>query len=219
MSVAPQPRLHWHVLSGHAHRAQLMSSLLGLEVELVKVDLASGEQNAPRFLQLNQFGQVPVLEDEGETLVDSNAILVYLAIRYDASGRWYPRGAVGAAKVQRWLSVAAGKLAAGPMTARLANLFGIAVDRAKAQAAATALFSVVEAELAREPFLAGEHPTIADVALYTYRAHAPEGGIALEAYPAIRTWIAKIEALPGFLPMAKSRIETHGSDLSQAAPC
>ena len=194
-------RLHWHPLSGHSHRAQLMLSLLGREVELVEVDLRNGDQKAPGFLRLSPFGQVPVLEDEGEVIVDSNAILVYLAGRYDASDRWYPRDPVGAARVQRWLSIAAGKLAAGPMTARLAAVFGLPLDISKAQADAASLFSVMDAELARTPFFAGEHPTIADIALYTYTAHAPEGGVALEPYAAIRAWIGRIEALPGFVPM------------------
>lgn len=199
-------RLHWHPLSGHSHRAQLMLSLLDHEFDLIEVDLASGAQKAPAFVQLSPFGQVPVLESEGEVIVDSNAILVYLATRYDGSGRWYPRDALGAAKVQRWLSIAAGKLATGPMTARLANVFGLPVDKAKAQAGAVALFSVMEAELARGPFLVGHHPTIADVALYTYTAHAPEGGVALEPYPAIRAWIGRIEGLPGFVPMVKTTV-------------
>ena len=197
-------RLHWHPLSGHSHRAQLMLSLLDRAFDLVEVDLNSGAQNAPAFLRLSPFGQVPVLESEGEVIVDSNAILVYLATRHDPAGRWYPRDAVAGAKVQRWLSVAAGKLAAGPMAARLANVFGAPVDMAKAQAGAKALFSVMEVELARGPFLVGHHPTIADVALYTYTAHAPEGGIALEPYPAIRAWIGRVEGLPGFVPMAKT---------------
>lgn len=199
-------RLHWHPLSGHSHRAQLMLSLLDREFDLIEVDVRSGAHKAPAFVQLSPFGQVPVLESEGEVIADSNAILVYLAIRYDTSGRWYPRDAVGGAKVQRWLSVAAGQLAAGPMAARLANVFGLPIDQAKAQAGAAALFSVMEAELARGPFLVGHHPTIADVALYTYTAHAPEGGIALEPYPAIRAWIGRIEGLPGFVPMAKTTV-------------
>ena len=194
-------RLHWHPLSGHSHRAQLMLALLGRKVDLVEVDLGSGEQRAPSFVCLNAFGQVPVLEDAGEVIPDSNAILVYLASRYDPSGQWYPRDPVGAARVQRWLSVAAGKLAQGPMMARLAAVFGLPVDAAKAQAGAASLFAVMDAELDRRPFLAGEHPTIADVALYTYTAHAPEGGIALKLYPAILAWIGRIEALPGFVPM------------------
>ncbi len=204
--TAATTRLHWHPLSGHSHRAQLMLSLLDREFELIEVDIKSGAQKAPAFVRLNPFGQVPVLEDEGEVIADSNAILAYLAIRYDTSGRWYPRDAVGAAKAQRWLSVAAGQLAAGPMAARVANVFGPPIDKTKAQAGAAALFTVMEAELARGPFLVGHHPTIADVALYTYTAHAPEGGIALEPYPAIRAWIGRIEGLPGFVPMARTTV-------------
>lgn len=199
-------RLHWHPLSGHAHRAQLMLSLLGLDFDLIEVDLMSGAQKAPAFVQLSPLGQVPVLESEGEVIVDSNAILVFLAMRHDGSGRWYPRDPVGAAKVQRWLSIAAGKLVTGPMTARLANVFGMPVDKAKAQEIANTLFSVMEAELARGPFLVGHHPTIADVALYSYTAHAPEGDIALDPYPAIRAWIGRIEGLPGFVPMARTAV-------------
>ena len=197
-------RLHWSPLSGHSHRAQLMLALLGREVDFVTVDLGSGEQGTPGFRQINPFGQVPVLEDSGEVIPDSNAILVYLASRYDASGRWLPRDPVGAARVQRWLTVAAGKLAQGPMTARLATVFGLPVDAAKARAGAESLFAVMDAELAGRPFLAGQHPTIADVALYTYTAHAPEGGVALEPYPSILVWIGRIEALPGFVPMKSS---------------
>ena len=204
--TAATSRLHWHPLSGHSHRAQLMLSLLGLQYDLIEVDLMSGAQKAAAFVQISPFGQVPVLESEGEVIVDSNAILVFLATRHDGLGQWYPRDPVGAAKVQRWLSIAAGKLATGPMTARLANVFGLPVDKTKAQDSAHTLFSVMEAELARGPFLVGHHPTVADVALYTYTAHAPEGGIALDPYPAIRAWIGRIEGLPGFVPMAKSTV-------------
>jgi glutathione S-transferase len=178
-----------------------MLSLLRVPFELVEVDLKRGAHKAPAFLQLNPFGQVPVLEDNGDVIADSNAILVYLAAKYDASGRWLPRDALGVARVQRWLSIAAGPLAAGPATARLANVFGLPVDKARAQAGAAALFAIMEDELARRPHLAGDHPTIADVALYTYTAHAPDGDISLEPYPALRAWIGRVEALPGFVPM------------------
>ena len=111
-------RLHRHPLSGHAHRAQLMLSLLDREVDLVEVDLWSGDQNTPGFLRLSPFGQVPVLEDEGEVVADSNAILVYLATRYDPDRHWLPKAPEAAAAVQRWLSIAAGELSFGPAAAR-----------------------------------------------------------------------------------------------------
>ncbi|MFX5530246.1 glutathione S-transferase family protein, partial [Acinetobacter baumannii] len=85
------------------------------------VNVRGGEHKREPFLRLNPFGQIPVLDDNGTVIADSNAILVYLALRYDEAGRWLPRDAVKAAAVQRWLSVAAGEIAFGPARARLAG--------------------------------------------------------------------------------------------------
>ena len=197
-------RFYRFPLSGHSHRVELFLSLLGLPVEPVDVDLMQRAQKRPEFLAKNPFGQVPVIEDNGTVVADSNAILVYLASRYDASGRWLPREALALARVQEWLSLAAGELAFGPAEARVIKLFGAAYDYARAQALASRLFTVMDPHLAARRHLAGEHPTIADVALYSYTAHAPEGGVALEPYPNIRAWLARIEALPNFVPMPKS---------------
>ncbi|HLT77484.1 MAG TPA: glutathione S-transferase [Ferrovibrio sp.] len=205
MNHPPQPiRLYRHALSGHAHRVQLMLSLLNLPVELVEVDLAKGEHKSPDFLRRNPFGEVPVIEDGDVTLADSNAILVYLASRYDASRRWYPDEPVAAASVQQWLSVAAGQLAFGPAMARVIHLFRRKADTTFCNAIAAKLFGVMEARLSEQNFLAAGHPTIADVALYSYTAHAPEGALSLEPYPAIRTWLTRIEAQPGFVAMPRS---------------
>jgi glutathione S-transferase len=117
MSVKPI-KLYRHILSGHCHRVELMLSLLGIPVELIDVDLANRAHKQPAFLQLNTFGQVPVIDDDGVILADSNAILVYLAKRY-APGKWLPEDPVSAANIQRWLSAAAGPLAFGAARARL----------------------------------------------------------------------------------------------------
>ncbi len=196
-------RLHRFALSGHAHRAELFLSLLGLPFERVDVDLANKAHKTPAFLAMNPFGQVPVLQDGDVTLADSNAILVYLAMKYGGEA-WLPRDPAGAARVQRWLSVAAGLLAFGPAAARLVALFKAPFNLSEVSARAHALFAVIEAELAAAPFITGQAPTIADVALYSYTAHAPEGGIALDAYPRLRAWLKRIEALPGFVPMVAS---------------
>jgi glutathione S-transferase len=196
--------LYRHPLSGHAHRVELFASLLGLPVRLVDVDLAAGEQKKPEFLRKNPFGQVPVIEDGDVTLADSNAILVYLAGRYDESAAWLPREPLAAARVQRWLSVAAGPLAAGPATARLIKVFGAPLDHARAAAIAGQLFAVVDDALGKQAFLTGASPTIADVAIYSYTAHAPEGAVSLAPYANIRSWLARVEALPRFVPMQRS---------------
>ena len=104
--------------------------------------MAKGAHKAPDFLAKNPFGQVPVIEDGDLTLPDSNAILVYLATRYDASGRWYPRDPVAAARVQQWLSVSAGQLAYGPAAARLVTVFGAKLDHERAKAIAAQLYAV-----------------------------------------------------------------------------
>jgi len=195
-------RLYTYALSGHAHRVELFLSLLGLPFEKIEIDLPRGAQKAPEFLALNPFGQVPVIQDGELTLADSNAILTYLALRYDSSGPWLPRDPVGAANVQRWLSVAAGPLVNGPGSARVNVLFRRPHDPRCADIAGT-LLGRIEAHLAAHAYLAADVPTIADIALYTYTSHAPEGGISLQPYPKLREWLARIEALPGFVGMPR----------------
>ncbi|MCP1625309.1 glutathione S-transferase family protein [Pseudomonas nitroreducens] len=198
-------KLYHFPLSGHAHRAELMLSLLQLPAELVFVDLAKGAHKHPDFLALNAFGQVPVLDDDGVIVSDSNAILVYLAKKY-GNGRWLPEDPQGAARVQRWLSVAAGQVAYGPAAARLITVFGAAFNAEEVATRAHTLFQVMERELAKSPFLVGNEATIADVANYSYISHAPEGNVSLQDYPNLRAWLARVEALPGFVPMPRTAI-------------
>lgn len=194
-------RLYYSPKSGHSHRARLFLSLLGAEFELVEVDLAARQHKSADFLRMNAFGQVPVLEDDGLVIADSNAILVYLARKFGRTD-WYPDDAPGAARVQRWLSVAAGQLVQGPASARLVTLFSARIDAQTAIDRAHALLAVIEAELAQTGWLAGDHPTIADVAIYSYVARAPEGNVGIDAYPRIRAWLERLETLPGFVPFA-----------------
>jgi len=196
-------KIHHVPLSGHAHRAVLFASLLGLKPELVEVDLAAGAHKQPEFLALNPFGQVPVLEDDGVVVADSNAILVYLAKK---TGRtdWLPEDPAGAAAVQRWLSVAAGELAYGPCAARLITVFGADFDAEEVIARAHVLLARLERHLSGRQWLAADHPTIADVALYSYLARAPEGNVDLSAYGQVRAFLARIEALPGFVAIPES---------------
>ena len=198
-------KLHRFFLSGHSHRVELFMSLLQLPYALIDVTLGEKAHKRPEFLAMNPFGQVPVIEDGNITLSDSNAILVYLASKYD-DGKWLPRDPLAAAEVQRWLSVSAGLLAFGPATARLATVFKAPVDAEAAIARSHALFTVMDSELQKKPFLTGAVPTIADVANYTYISHAPEGNVSLVPYAYLQAWLQRIEALPGFVPMAKTAV-------------
>lgn len=204
LSRPPTPvrpiRLYRYALSGHCHRVELFLSLLGLPMEAVEVDLAAGAHKTPAFLAMNAFGQVPVIQDGDCMLADANAILVYLAGRYaDRPEQWLPQEPLAAAAVQRWLSVAAGQLAFGPAAARVVQLFK-RPDNPEAVTRAHTLFAVMEQQLGQSSFLAGSTPTLADIANYSYVAHAPEGNVSLEPYPALRAWLARVEAEPCFVP-------------------
>jgi glutathione S-transferase len=191
--------LHGTPLSGHTHRVALMLNALGLayRFENAPADVRA----SPAFLARNPLGQIPVLQDGDLALADSNAILVYLARRYAPDSAWLPQEPVAAARVQRWLSIAAGEVAHGPATARLISLFGVADDPARAARIAARVLAFMDGHLADRAFLAAEHITIADLACYSYVAHAPDGGVDMAPYPAVRAWLARVEAQPWFQPM------------------
>lgn len=199
-AAMPGIRLYRSRRSGHCHRVELLLRLLGLPFEMIDVDLARGEHRTPEFLARNPLGQVPVIEDGADVVSDSNAIMVYLVTRHAPDSRWLSQDPRTAAQIQRWLSVAAGELVQGPMLARLAALRGEPLDPRR-QAAGAALFHLIDAHLRDRRFLAADHPTLADLAIYSYTARAPEGGIDLTPFPAIRQWLARIEALEGFVPL------------------
>jgi glutathione S-transferase len=198
-------KLYAHPLSGHSHRAVLFLSLLGASAEIVEVDLAGGAHKQPEFLTINRFGQVPVLVDGAVTIADSNGILVYLAKKLGRSD-WLPESPAEAAAVQRWLSVAAGQIAFGPAAARLITVFGAKFNAEEVIARAHTVLKLIDSELQAQPWITGSRPTIADVALYSYIARAPEGNVDLAGYPQLRQWLARIEALPGFVPFVRTPV-------------
>lgn len=197
-------KLYTHPLSGHAHRASLFLSLIGADVEEIVVDLAAGDHKKPDFLKLNRFGQLPVLVDGDTVIADSNAILVYAARKFGRTD-WLPDTAQGAAAVQRWLSVAAGQIAFGPAAARLITVFGAKFNADEVIARAHAVLTQIDAELVgRNWIIGGAQPTIADIALFSYIANAPEGNVDLGGYPQVLAWLRRIEALKGFLPFKQT---------------
>jgi glutathione S-transferase len=198
-------KLYYHPLSGHSHRARLFLSLLGIEHQSIQVDLAAAEHKSAEFLKLNRFGQVPVLVDGDTTIADSNAILVYVARKFGKTD-WLPQTPALEAAVQRWLSVAAGEIAFGPAAARLITVFGAKYNAEELIARAHRILKLIDEELAGREFIAQPHPTVADVALYSYIARAPEGNVDLSFYPNVNAWLRRIEALPGFVEFQKTPV-------------
>lgn len=203
--MAPsQPiKLYRMAVSGHCHRVELMLSLLGLPHEMAEVNLLQGEHRRAEHLALNPLGQVPVIVDGGTVLSDSTAILVYLVQRYAPGSAWMPQDPVGQAQVQRWFSLAAGLLAPGVAAPRFAAITGRPVSEA-AQAIGLRLLAFMEGELqGRQWLLGGAAPTLADVAMVSYVSQAPIGGLPLEAHPRVAAWVARMQALPGYVPLAE----------------
>lgn len=193
--------LYRHPLSGHCHRVELLLSVLNLKFDSVDVDLRKGAHKKQDFLMRNPFGQVPVLEDGNDVIADSNAILVYLASKYDTQRRWLPTDVLTAARIQQFLSIAAGPIVSGPAAARLVKVFGARLDHTQAKQTAKQILLLLDRHLQNRNWLASSHPTLADIANYAYIAHAPDGDVTLEPYHAVKAWLRRIEGIPGFVGM------------------
>ncbi|WP_036477130.1 glutathione S-transferase family protein [Myxosarcina sp. GI1] len=187
-------------LSGNCYKVRLFLSLLKIKYELIPVDFMAGEHKSPEFLQLNPWGQIPVLKDDSLVLRDSQAILVYLARKYGGE-TWLPSDAAEIAQVVQWLSTAANEIARGPNDARLNKKFGFNIDLQAAQQKTESILNIIEPHLDRHHWLALDRPTVADIACFPYIALAPEGDVMLDKYPAINRWCDRIKQLPGFITM------------------
>jgi glutathione S-transferase len=187
--------------SGNCYKVRLFAALANIPLEIIPVDFMSGEHKRSPLIELNPLGQLPILDDAPVVLRDSQAILVYLAKKYGGES-WLPRDPAEMGEVMQWLSTAANEIQNGPGAARLVDKFGYAIDKADAVKRANNILPVIDAHLAKHQWLALDRPTIADCAVMPYIALAHEGGISLQPYPQIVEWIARIKALPGFIPMS-----------------
>lgn len=186
--------------SGHSHKARLMLSLLGLQYESVALNGQEGEHKSAAFLSKNPFGQVPVLEDGDIVIRDSQAVLVYLARQYGAE-HWLPLAPAAMAQVMAWLSTAANEVARGPGLLRMHHKFGRDINLAEAQQTSANLLGILQAQLARQQWLAGDQISIADIAVYPYLALAPEARLDVQPYPAITGWLGRIQSLEHYVGM------------------
>lgn len=195
--------LHGFWLSGPTYKVGLMLSLCGESFAYQSLNLRAGEHKSPAFLAKNRFGQVPALEDAktGLSLCQSAAILEYLAAEL---GKFQGDGAAGAARAREWMFWDFDRLA-GPIYRSRAQRFGIRNFNQPIMemywAEGNAALKVLEEALASSDWLAGKTPSIADIDIYGVVAYAPQAGFDLKAYPAIGAWMARLEALPGFLPI------------------
>ncbi|MFT3731732.1 MAG: glutathione S-transferase family protein [Hyphomicrobium sp.] len=187
-------------LSGNCYKVRLLSALLGVPLTIVPVDLAAGDHLRPPIIDLNPFGELPVLQDGDVVLRDSQAILVYIARKWGGEA-WLPTDPAGLAHVCEWLMVAENEIARGPNDCRLYEKFGDAVDIDLARAKTVRILDLMESRLRISSWLVLERPTVADVACMPYVALIHEGGLTLRGHPSVAAWVDRVKALPGFAGM------------------
>ncbi|WP_163131029.1 glutathione S-transferase family protein [Agarivorans sp. Alg241-V36] len=198
-------KLYDFELSGHAHRVRLMLGLINQPYQKVAINLAQGEHKQPAFKALNPFSLVPVLEDDGLVIRDSIAIITHLANTYAPS--WNPKSSEQQAQVQQWLALAARDLAEGPARARLITVFGAKFDQQAVIETSHQMLAIIDGLLEDKQWMVGERASIADVACYSYIAHAPEGKVELGTYSNILRWLANVEGLEGFVAMQQTPLK------------
>lgn len=187
--------------SQNGWKVRLLLSHLGRPYRTEIVQIFDGEGQSDSYLRINPTGTVPAIRlDDGRTLGESNAILVYLA---DGTA-YLPSDAFQRAKVQQWLHFeqervesVIGSLRFWTMTGKLAK-YSPAEVNLKRHRGLRAL-AILDRELSARSFLASDQYSIADMAVFAYASRAEEAGFSLEPYPHFRAWIARVEAQPGFL--------------------
>lgn len=198
-------KVYGDIYSGNCYKVRLMLSLLDIPHEWVHVDILTGATRDPGFLAMNPNAKIPVLEfAPGEHLCESNAILNYLA-----DGTPYlPAGRIERARVLQWQFFEQYSHEPQIAVARfISRYLGLPENRrqeylARQEGGHRAL-RVMETQLQRTPYIAGQAYTIADISLYAYTHVADEGGFDLSRYPGIEAWLARVACLPGHVTMAQ----------------
>jgi glutathione S-transferase len=193
-------KLYMTDVSGNSYKVRVLASMLNVPYEKVYIDFEAREHKQPPFLKLNPRGQVPVMEIEGRIFWDSTAHLVYIA-RTHGGEQWLPTDSLQMAEVMQWLAFAQNEIHFGLQWARGVLVYGKHGDVAEYQGYGRKGLELLTWHLKDHEWLAVGRPTIADIACYPYVKRAPEGGIALEAYPEVEAWLARCEALPGWLKL------------------
>ena len=196
--------LYDYELSGNCYKLRLLAELLQLPYEWIELDIRTGVTRQAEFLSKNPNGRVPTLEYEpGRYLAESDAILVYLA---EGSAFW-PGSRLDRAQALQWMFFEQYSHEPYIAVARFICLLLPAEHPRRGELARLhergyQALAVMELHLARRAFFVGETCSVADIALFAYTHAASDGGFDLQRYPAVRAWIARIEALPRFVPMA-----------------
>ncbi len=198
-------KLYGHPFSNAARRVQMLCEECAIPYSYQQVDLMNGEQSTPAFLAMNPNAKVPVIDDEGFFLWESQAIMRYLCDKHKAQ-TWYPAEPKARAQVEAWLDWNQTRL--GPEAGKIMFNTFFAVDKGNPQAIEDAkkwllkILPVMNGELSKRKFLCGDQPTIADIAVATNLAYLEMCKHDLGPYPAVTKWFDAMKGRPSFAKTA-----------------
>jgi glutathione S-transferase len=196
-------RVYGMSTSGNCHKVRMVLEALKLPYEWTETDTVRGDTRTAQFLAMNPNGKAPVLEiAPGTYLPESNAILFYLA----EGTPLFPDDRLARAQVMQWLFFE--QYSHEPYIAVARFLRKFHPDPGSQRPLADSKMNggyraleVMEETLKGAPFFVGERYSIADIALYAYTHVAHDGGFDLERFPAVRAWLARVQAQPGYVGM------------------
>jgi len=197
--------LHNYDLFENCYRVRLVASCAEVALELINVDAFPGaEEKSPEYLKLNPMGRLPILEDNALVLRNLSAILIYVAV-HDIDKRFIPDEAKDRAQMMDWLGFACDDLAVA-VQARAVALLDATGDVVELRAQARTLFRILDDHLTRQSlrganFVAGDAPSLADLALFPAFALSRDFNLDHDEFPALRLWARRIRLLPGFITM------------------
>ncbi|MGQ0741404.1 MAG: glutathione S-transferase family protein [Alphaproteobacteria bacterium] len=199
------PILHNMQASGNCYKVRLVAHQLGIPLTIKEYAQNSGQTRQHDFLAKNPNGRVPLLEfEDGRMMAESNAIIWYLSegTKLQPDSKW------GRGIALQWMFFE--QYSHEPYIAVMRRLLGYAPkeereakrDRfAELTERGNAALGVMQARLAKNEWFAGGRYSVADAALYAYTHCAGEGGFELDRFPAVRTWLSRVEEQPGFIPL------------------
>lgn len=192
-------RLHTTMGSVNGYKVRLLLAILGVDYEIVDVDMYGGEHKREPYLSLNRFGQMPAMEDGDFVIADSHACLVYLARKYDESGAWVPTDPQGSSKVAEWLSKSANEIHQGPWMARakVRRPDAITLSDEEIHARCDHILGLMEGHLSERDWLTLDHATIADISCFAPIHFLPESGYPTDRWQAVTNWLGHVRAIPG----------------------
>ena len=191
-------------LSGNAWKVRILLRQLGLPFERITLDLAKGATADPLFRAKSRFARIPVLElEDGRTVVESDAILLYLA----EGSPFLPDDRYLRAEIGSWLFFEQADLLRPLALPRFYHLTGKAAEMerriAEFQELGYPALAKLDQGLSGRDWLVGGRYSIADLGVFPYVEMAPLGGYDMGRFPAIAAWLARVKAEPGWVPLVE----------------